>query len=167
MENQEYVFIPTGDQPTVGNIKKGLGISIGILALVCIGTALYSEPEHKIYSLFAFDILSLIAIFLRITGKYIQNIRIDPIAGMLYSAYLTISGREGITMIDIKDANYSYEFSASKGYQGYIFTIKDKMTRLQLRETRSASNRKHKNRFLRSQLHQINEIILQVKSKSQ
>jgi len=36
MENQEYVFIPTGDQPTVGNIKKGLGISIGILAFLLV-----------------------------------------------------------------------------------------------------------------------------------
>ena len=166
MENQEYVFIPMGDQPTVRKIKKGIGISIGIVALVCIFTALYSDPHHKIYSLFAFDILSLIIIFIGITGKYILNIRIDPIAGILYSAYLTISGRESITVIDIKQANYSYVFYASKGYQGYIFTIKDKMTRLQLRETRSTKNKDQTNRFLRSQLHQLNEIILQVKNKS-
>lgn len=164
MENREYVFTPMGDQPTVQNIKKGLFISIVIITVVCMGAAIYSNPGHRVYSLFAFNILCLIVIIMKITGNYILNIRIDPVEGVLYSTYLTFKGEEGVTEIDIRDAKYSYVYYASKSYQGYILTIKDQVARLQLRETKSIRNKDQNNRFLKSQLHEMNEIILEVQN---
>jgi hypothetical protein len=164
IEEQEFLFKPMGDPPTVAKLWKGTLIFLGIYAVICIGIVICANPDYKVYGIYAFIIMSLIVIATRFSTKYICDIRIDPIKGILYSSWLTHKGRNGITIIDIRQANYKYRLRVTKGYAGYILSIKDDNGNLCILETRSENNRALTNCFLRSQLDAMDQLIRQGKA---
>jgi len=163
MENQEYVFVPMGEEPTKENLKKNFWKSIVLVAVCCAVASNFGRSDQQIYYLGAFITISLLVYCLRITTKFIRKIRIDPSKGTLYLEYLTSQGAEGAERFDLINSDYSYRYNASKGYNGYILKIKNKGSKLELRETKSINGKDQKNRFSREQLDNINNIILKVK----
>jgi len=164
MENQDYIFVPMGEEPTKVNLKKNFWKSIVIVAVCCAVASNFGRSDQQIYYLVAFIAISLLIYCLRLTSKFIRHIKIDPAEGTLYLEYLTYQGAEGTTRFDLMNSEYSYRYSASKGYNGYIMKIKDKQANLELRETKSEKGKDQKNRYLREQLDSLNEIILRARN---
>lgn len=165
MENQEYVFTPIGDQPTKENLRKNLFKAITVVAVVCAVASNFAKSSQQIYFLIAFLMISAIVYGLMVTTKYIKQIRLNASEATLYLEYVTISGKEGTNEINLLNAKYSYRFSASNGYQGYTMKLNDKKSKLEIRETKSSSKQDQKNRFLKDQLDQMNQIITDIRSR--
>jgi len=163
MENQDYMFVPMGEEPTKDNLKKNFWKSIVIVAVCCAVASNFGRSDQQIYYLVAFIAISVLIYCLRLTSKFIRHIKIDPAEGTLYLEYLTYQGAEGTTKFDLRNSEYTYRYSASKGYNGYIIKIKDKHANLELRETKSEKGKDQKNRFLREQLDRIDKIIVELK----
>lgn len=154
-----------GDQPTVENLKRGLIISVCLVTAICGIWAIFSKPDQRFLPITVFASLVTIVVVLKYISQFILNIRIDPLERILYSEYITIKGETGTNRINIREAKYSYKLRVTKGYQGYVLTIKDVGSKLQIRETKSATNKDQKNRFLKSQLDQMNQLILQIRDE--
>ena len=164
MENQYHEFIPMGTPPTVQNLKRGLYVALAILGFACGIGAIFTDAGNEKYCLIIFVVLSVLVVAMKYSGHFIINIQIDPIEGMLYSNYLTIKGDTGVDKIDIRRAKCSYVYHVTKGEQGWILTIKDNNSRLEIRETKSARNKDQKNRFVKSQLDEMYKLIMQART---
>jgi len=163
MENQYHEFIPMGSPPSVQNLRRGLYIAIAIIGLACVVGAIFSDAGNVKYCLIMFIALTLLIVAMKYSSHFIINIQIDPVEGMLYSTYLTIKGDTGVDQIDIKRAKYSYIYHVTKGEQGWILTIKDKDSSLEIRETKSTRNKDQKNSFLKNQLDEMNKLIIRIR----
>lgn len=166
MDKDKYVFIPIAGPPTVKKLQKITLILIGLMTIGCGAVALFSKLTSigLILISFTYIILCLFVIAARFTITYIVDIQIDPVEGLLYSSFITHNGKMGMTKINIKQAKYSYKLQTTRDYAGYILTIKDNNSTLQIRETKS-KNKDLTNVFLRSQLDEMNQIILQIKAE--
>ncbi len=78
--------------------------------------------------------------------------------------YLNHKGEIVPSKINVKEAKYSYKLRITRGFQGYILTMKNNKSRLRIDEAQS-QNKNQTNTFLRSHLDEKNQIILQIKGQ--
>jgi len=164
MDNQEYVFTPEGDQPTVQNLRRSTFKMIAFIAVGCAFSTYFLKPSKEIDALVAFVLLSFLVIIVVYPARYIQNIRIDPKTHKLYAGYLKMNGKTGITVIDLDLARINYKFNFTKTSSGWSLTLNDGTEKLKLYETKSTTSKDQKNSFLKDQLDSINEVINHIKN---
>jgi hypothetical protein len=164
METSKYHFVPPVGPPTVKKLQKVTLLFLGVITIGCSAVLLFSRNVDLLFIILIYIILCLFIIAARFSTKYIVEIRIDPIEGMLYSTFINHKGEISITKINIKEARYSYKLRTTRGYVGYILTIKDRESRLQIYETKS-KNKDLTNVFSRDQLDDMNQIILQIRGQ--
>ncbi|WP_158800632.1 hypothetical protein [Pedobacter sp. L105] len=166
MEKDKYVFIPAAGSPTVKKLRKVTFLFIGVMTIGCGAVAIFSKPKpfDLVFIFFVYIILCLFVTVARFTTLYIAEIRIDPVEGMLYASYMNHKGEIVPSKINIKEAKYSYRLRVTRGFQGYILTMKNNKSRLRIDETQS-QNKDQTNTFFRSQLDEMNQIILQIRGQ--
>lgn len=163
-DNQEYVFVPSGDKPTVQNLKTSLFKMIGFIA-VCSAIATYFlKPSQEIDALYAFVALSTLMAIIIIPARYIQNIRIDPGTRKLYATYLKMNGENGTIIFDLDVARVNYIFKSSRASGYWLLTLKEGKSKIRLSQSSILSTRDQKNSFPKAQLDKINELINQIKN---
>jgi Ca2+/Na+ antiporter len=164
MEKENYIFTPAAGAPTVKKIRKFTYLLLGVITFVATIALFSRETIWQLGFIFlVWLILCAYVIILVSTNVYVIEVRINPIEGVLYFSFMNYKGEVGYRKIDIKQAKYTYKERATKS-GGYGLTIKGNHAKLQIGETRS-ENKNQANVFFRSQLDEMNQIILQVKGQ--
>jgi hypothetical protein len=164
MEGQEYIFLPAGEQPTKDNLRGNFIKSIAMVAVICSFASWFETYDHQIYFLIAFIVIGLILYLMTLSTKFIRCIKIDPHKKLLYLEYITYHGIEGVSVFDLVHAKTKYAYKPSRGMQGYLLTILDEKSKLEIMETKVRNGKDQKNGFLRDQIDQMHEIILSIQS---
>jgi len=165
MEKYKYVYKPAAGPPTVKKLQKVTLMFMGVMTIGCLGVAIFGKPT-TMELLFLFGVWIVLLAFViaaRYSILYISEVQIDGLAGVLYVSYLNHKGEIKMSAIDIKQAQYSFVRRDTRGYQGYILTLKDKNARVQMDEKQS-QNKRQTNTFAGDQLEEMNRIILQIKN---
>ena len=164
MENNVCVFTPASGIPTVKKLNRVTLIFIGVMTVGCIAVTLINKPKHNglVFILVTYITLCLFVIAARFTIRYIVEIWIDPIEGTINWSFIDHVGKKGVKKIKIKSSIYSYKVQVTRDYTGYILTIKDENSTLQVRETKS-KNKDLTNVFLRGDLDRMNNLICEIK----
>jgi hypothetical protein len=167
MEEDNYKFIPAPGAPTVKKLSRMTYLMIGLVTVGCILVALFSKPAgNDLFIFITYIVLCLFVIVSRFSLKYTTEVQIDPVEGVLYYFYMNHQGEISKKKIIINHARYSYKPRASVKYPGYVLTIQDNNARMQIGETRS-NNKDITNVFYKSQLDEMNRIILTVKGQTE
>jgi hypothetical protein len=164
MNTHDHIFTPMGDRPTIKILKQGLFYNLLFIAVLCTVAAIIAESSIKILCLYAFLILSIFIIVVKYTTHFIVHIRINTSEKKLFISYVTITGKEDLIVIDISRANYKYGYRINRGKKRWVLILKGKDGELQIYETKSEENRSQKNVFLKTQLDEMNDLILQVRT---
>jgi len=165
MPNQEFLFTPLGDSPTLSNIIPGF---IFICMMLIIGyVILYFCSARKIRTInsIVYGIFFILIVYSLFQTKYIKVIRIDPVQHRLSYNYITITGKQGVVTINLWTAKYSCKFRKTRSYSGYMLILRDKDSQLEIQESRRGS-KKSKNVLSPGEMYRLDTIIQEIRNKN-
>jgi len=166
MPNQEFLFTPLGDPPTLSNIIPGF---IFICVMLIIGYVIlyfWSASEIRTINVIIYGIFFILVIYSLFQKKYIKVIRIDPVQHRLSYNYITITGKQAVVNINLLTAKYSCKFRKTRSYSGYMLILRDKDSQLEIQESRRGNHKRSKNVLSPGEMYRLDTIIQQIRDSA-
>ena len=159
MQDQQFDFIPCGDQPTVENTWRYYWKCIAGLVIITLVAFIFIDPKMYVNLLLLCAVLGLFLTSITLSNEFTTKIHIDMANRKFYKYYITAFRREGVTVLDLNTSKISYRLSISRAAVHWILKVGDKKSTVEFRDTRNLSSKTQKNVFAKAQLDQMNAIM--------
>ncbi len=160
MQDQQFDFIPCGDQPTVENTRRYYWKGVAGLVVVTFVVFIFIDPRMYINLLLLCAVLVLLLTSMTLSNEFTTRVHIDMADRKFYKYYITAFGREGVTVLDLNTSKITYKLDVSRAAIHWTLKVEDKKSSVEFRETRNPSSKTQKNVFTKAQLDQMNAIMV-------